>query len=125
MPTYLKYKYYFFSFQIKVGSGAESGFDFFAAEPDPRKKISDPHTWIWPFKVDQVKLDPDIFFSFRRAESGYLQKSLGSWSFRFSLYISVMAGGGDGWGVTLRNDLTLFCAFSQWDPCQYTWNIIK
>ena len=34
----------FFSFRIKVGSAAVLGSDFFSSqEPDPKKKISDPH----------------------------------------------------------------------------------
>ena len=45
MPTYLKYKYIFFSsFRFKVGSGSV----FFPAEPDPDqwKKMLDPHPWL-------------------------------------------------------------------------------
>ena len=37
----------FSSFRFKVGSGVESGSGFFPAEPDPDplKKMSDPHPW--------------------------------------------------------------------------------
>ena len=35
MPTYLKYKYIYFSIRIKVGAGSE----FFSAEPDLRLKM--------------------------------------------------------------------------------------
>ena len=47
MPTYLKYEYIFSSLRFKVGSGVESGSGFFPAEPDPDplKKMSDPHPW--------------------------------------------------------------------------------
>ena len=46
MPTYLKYKYIFFFILI---SGRIRIRNIFPAEPDPdpRKKMSDPHPWLY------------------------------------------------------------------------------
>ena len=56
MPTYLKYKnmFFFFRFQVVFGSGIFFQLsrirNIFSAEPDPVKKMSDPHVWYKAFK---------------------------------------------------------------------------
>ena len=44
IPTYLKYKYIFF-FIFRSDPESDPDPEFFSAEPDPWKKIPDPHSW--------------------------------------------------------------------------------
>ena len=59
MPTYLKYKYIFFFISI---SGRIRIRNIFRAEPDPWKKMLDPHPWVFDQAWIRLKnvSDPDL-----------------------------------------------------------------